>query len=239
MASRTARGIAAVNLLPLKPDERIQAVIDTRDYETNRFLFFATRNGRVKKTKFTAYDSSLRTGLIAIRLKAGDEVVEVVPTNGDDDLLLVSRTGQTLRIAEGAVRAMGRDAAGVKGMRFRDDDELVSCAVARPECTILHVSAEGFGKRTALDEFATKGRNGLGVRGIRTTDDRGSVAGAVVVSEDDHVFIVSTGGVIIRMPVTEISVQGRDATGVRVMTPDAGHQVAAISRVPVDADADD
>ena len=239
MASRTARGIAAVNLLPLKPDERIQAVIDTRDYETNRFLFFATRNGRVKKTKFTAYDSSLRTGLIAIRLKDGDEVVEVVPTNGDDDLLLVSRTGQTLRIAESAVRAMGRDAAGVKGMRFRDDDELVSCAVARPECTILHVSAEGFGKRTALDEFATKGRDGFGVRGIRTTDDRGSVAGAVVVSEDDHVFIVSTGGVIIRMPVTEISVQGRDATGVRVMTPDAGHQVAAISRVPVDADADD
>jgi len=238
MASRTARGIAAVNLLPLKPDERIQAVIDTRDYETNRFLFFATRNGRVKKTKFTAYDSSLRTGLIAIRLKDGDEVVEVVPTNGDDDLLLVSRTGQTLRIAESAVRAMGRDAAGVKGMRFRDDDELVSCAVARPECTILHVSAEGFGKRTALDEFATKGRDGFGVRGIRTTDDRGSVAGAVVVSEDDHVFIVSTGGVIIRMPVTEISVQGRDATGVRVMTPDAGHQVAAISRVPVDADAD-
>ena len=155
MASRTARGTAVVNLLPLQPDERIQAVIDTRDYETHRFLFFATRTGRVKKTRFTAYDSSLRAGLIAIRLNSGDEVVEVVPTNGDDDLLLISRTGQTLRFSEKDVRPMGRSAAGVIGMKFRGEDELVSCAVVQPECMVLHVSAEGFGKRTEVTEFST------------------------------------------------------------------------------------
>ncbi len=235
MASRTARGTAVVNLLPLQPNERIQAVIDTRDYETHRFLFFATRSGRVKKTRFTAYDSSLRAGLIAIRLNDGDEVVEVVPTNGDDQLLLISRSGQTLRFSERDVRPMGRDAAGVIGMRFRDGDELASCAVARPGCTVLHLSSEGFGKRTLLDEFPTRGRAGLGVRGIRTTDDRGSVAGAVVVSDEDQVFIVSTGGVIIRVPVAEISIQGRTATGVRVMSPDEGQQVAAVTRAPAES----
>ncbi|MBC8364236.1 MAG: DNA gyrase subunit A [Actinobacteria bacterium] len=239
MAGRTARGTAVVNLLPLQSDERIQAVIDTRDYETHRFLFFATRSGRVKKTRFTAYDSSLRAGLIAIRLNDGDEVVEVVPTNGDDQLLLTSRFGQTLRFSEKDVRQMGRDAAGVIGMKFRDGDELVSCAVVRPGCTVLHVSVEGFGKRTLLDEYPVRGRAGLGVRGIRTTDDRGSVAGAVVVSDEDHVFIVSTGGVIIRMPVAEISVQGRTATGVRVMSPDDGHQVAAITRAPAESTIED
>ena len=235
MASRTARGTAVVNLLPLQPDERIQAVIDTRDYETHRFLFFATRSGRVKKTRFTAYDSSLRAGLIAIRLNDGDEVVEVVPTNGDDQLLLTSRSGQTLRFSEKVVRSMGRNVAGVIGMRFRDGDELVSCAVVRPGCTVLHLSSEGFGKRTLRDEFPTRGRAGLGVRGIRTTDDRGSVAGAVVVSDEDQVFIVSTGGVIIRVPVAEISIQRRTATGVRVMSPDEGQHVAALSRAPAES----
>jgi len=239
MASRTARGTAVVNLLPLQPDERIQAVIDTRDYETHRFLFFATRTGRVKKTRFTAYDSSLRAGLIAIRLNSGDEVVEVVPTNGDDDLLLISRTGQTLRFSEKDVRPMGRSAAGVIGMKFRGEDELVSCAVVQPECMVLHVSAEGFGKRTEVTEFSTKGRGGLGVIGLRTTNDRGLVAGALVVSEEDHIFLVSTGGVIIRVPVAEISLQGRDATGVRIMNPDDGQQVAAVSRVPVEPSSGD
>ena len=235
IAGRTARGTAIVNLLPLQSEERIQAVIDTRDYETHRFLFFATRSGRVKKTRFTAYDSSRRSGLIAIRLNDGDEVVEVVPTNGDDQLLLTSRSGQTLRFSEKDVRPMGRNAAGVIGMRFRDGDELISCAVARPGCTVLHLSVEGFGKRTLLAEYPIRGRAGLGVRGIRTTDDRGSVAGAVVVSDEDHVFIVSTGGVIMRVPVADISIQGRSATGVRVMSPDEGHQVAAITRAPAEA----
>ena len=232
-ASRTARGTAIVNLLPLQPDESIQAVIDTRDYETQRYLFFATRSGRVKKTQFTAYDSSLKAGLIAIKLNDDDELVDVMATNGEDDLLLVARSGQTLRISEKDVRPMGRSAAGVKGMRFRENDELLSCAVVKPEANVLHLTTEGFGKRTPLSEFSTKGRGGLGVRGIQTTDDRGEVAGATVVNEGDHIFAITSGGVIIRMNVDDISVQGRSATGVRVMTPDEDQHVVALSRVPV------
>ena len=231
-ASRTARGTAIVNLLPLQPDESIKAVIDTRDYETQKYLFFATRSGRVKKTQFTAYDSSLKAGLIAIRLNDDDELVDVMATNGDDDLLLVARSGQTLRISEKDVRPMGRSAAGVKGMKFRGNDELLSCAVVNPESNVLHLTTEGFGKRTPLSEFSTKGRGGLGVRGIQTTDDRGEVAGATVVNDGDHIFAITSGGVIIRMNVDDISIQGRSATGVRVMTPDEDQHVVALSRVP-------
>jgi len=238
MAGRTARGTSLVNLLPLQPDERIQAIIDTRDYESNRFLFFATRTGRVKKTRFTAYDSSRKPGLIAVRLNDGDELVAVVPTSGRDDIFLVSRSGQTLRISEAGVRAMGRDAAGVRGMKFREDDELVSCCVARPDSMILHLTTEGYGKRTELDEFTRKGRAGMGVRGIRTTSDRGRVAGALVVGATDELFAVTTSGMIIRMPASDISVQGRDATGVRVMSPGDGQQVAAVSPAPAE-DLDD
>ena len=233
MAGRTARGTPVVNLL-LQPDERIQAIIDTRDYESNRFLFFATRSGRVKKTRFTAYDSSLKAGLIAVRLNYGDELVAVVPTSGEDDIFLVSRSGQTLRISESDVRAMGRDAAGVRGMKFRGSDELVSCCVGRPDTTIMHLTTEGYGKRTQLDEFTRKGRAGMGVRGIRTTTERGSVAGALIVGETDELFAVTTAGMIIRMPASDISVQGRDATGVRVMSPGAGQQVAAVSPAPAE-----
>ena len=234
MAGRTARGTPVVNLLPLQPDERIQAIIDTRDYESHRFLFFATRSGRVKKTRFTAYDSSLKAGLIAVRLNDGDELVAVVPTSGEDDIFLVSSSGQTLRISESDVRAMGRSAAGVKGMRFRGSDELVSCCVGRPDTTIMHLTTEGYGKRTELDEFTRKGRAGLGVRGIRTTTKRGSVAGALIVGETDELFAMTTAGMIIRMPASDISVQGRDATGVRVMSPGAGQQVAAVSPAPAE-----
>ena len=232
-ASRTARGTAIVNLLPLQPDESIKAVIDTRDYETHKYLFFATRSGRVKKTQFTAYDSSLKAGLIAIKLNDDDELVDVMATNGDDDLLLVARSGQTLRISEKDVRPMGRSAAGVKGMKFRGNDELLSCAVVNPESNVLHLTTEGFGKRTPLSEFSTKGRGGLGVRGIQTTDDRGEVAGATVVNDGDHIFAITSGGVIIRMSADDISIQGRSATGVRVMTPDEDQHVVALSRVPV------
>lgn len=232
-ASRTARGTAIVNLLPLQPDESIKAVIDTRDYETQKYLFFATRSGRVKKTQFTAYDSSLKAGLIAIKLNDDDELVDVMATNGDDDLLLVARSGQTLRISEKDVRPMGRSAAGVKGMKFRGNDELLSCAVVNPESNVLHLTTEGFGKRTPLSEFSTKGRGGLGVRGIQTTDDRGEVAGATVVNDGDHIFAITSGGVIIRMSADDISIQGRSATGVRVMTPDENQHVVALSRVPV------
>ena len=233
-ASRTARGTAIVNLLPLQQDEKIQAVVDTRDYETNRFLFFATKNGRVKKTLFTAYDSSLKAGLIAIKLNEGDELVSVVPTNGSDHIFLVSSFGQTLRIDEEQIRPMGRTAAGVNGMKFRSGDRLISCSVSKEGSMLLHLTTEGFGKRTVIDDFSVKGRGGLGVRGIKTTDSRGTVAGSLVVSEDDDILAVTSSGKIIRLAVSEISIQGRDATGVRVMSPGEGEIITAVSPAPTD-----
>jgi DNA gyrase subunit A len=231
MKDRTARGTAIVNLLPLQPNETIQSIIDTRDYETNRFLFFCTKNGQVKKTKFTEYDSSLRAGLIAVNLRDDDELVRVIPTNGSDDILMVSKLGMTIRFNEDEVRAMGRAAAGVRGMKMKAEDEVVSCDVARDDVAILIVTNGGYGKRTQLDKFNRQGRGGQGVRGIKITAKKGHVVAAFMVGIDDEIFVIASGGVIIRMPVREISSQGRDATGVRVMNLDGDQMVASAALV--------
>jgi DNA gyrase subunit A len=231
MKERTARGTAIVNLLPLQPGETIQSIIDTRDYETNRYLFFCTKKGQVKKTKFTEYDSSLRAGLIAVNLKDGDELVKVIPTNGADDIFLVSRNGMAIRFSEEDVRAMGRAAAGVRGMKMREGDEVVSCDVARDDATILIVTDAGYGKRTQLDRFNRQGRGGQGVRGIKLTAKKGFVVAAFMVGLDDDIFVIASGGIVIRMPVRGISSQGRDATGVRVMNLEDGQAVAAVAPV--------
>lgn len=228
---RTARGLPLVNLLELQPGEKIQAVIDTRDYETNRYLFFATRRGTVKKTRFTEYDSSLRRGIIALDLREGDELVRVIPTNGNDDIVMVSRGGQAIRFNEDDVRPMGRAAAGVRGMKLRPGDEVVSCDTVREGADLLIVTAAGFGKRTDLDAFRGQGRGGQGIRGIRTNAVKGDVVAALIVDDDIDVLIVNSGGVVIRTPVREISRQGRDATGVRVMNVGSSETVAAVAPV--------
>jgi DNA gyrase subunit A len=231
MKERTARGTAIVNLLPLQPDERIQAIIDTRDYESNQYLFFATRMGQVKKTRFTEYDSSLRAGLIAINLRDGDELVKVIPCNDADDIFMVSRSGMTVRFSQDDVRAMGRSAAGVRGMKMKEDDGVVSCDVARDEATILIVTDAGYGKRTKLEHFTRKNRGIQGVKGIKLTARRGHVVAAFMVGLDDEIFVIASGGTVIRMAVRDISSQGRDATGVRVMNLDEGQTVAAVAPV--------
>jgi DNA gyrase subunit A len=231
MKERTARGTAIVNLLQLQPAERIQAIIDTRDYETNRFLFFATKLGQVKKTKFNEYDSSLRTGLIAINLRQNDELVKVVPTNGGDDILMVTGLGQAIRFSEDDVRPMGRAAAGVRGMKLRAGDEVVSLDTCRDDVAILIVTDAGYGKRTQLEHFNRQGRGGQGVKAIKLTAKKGSVVSAFMVGLDDEIFVIASGGVVIRMPVRDISSQGRDATGVRVMNLDHGQSVAAVAPV--------
>jgi DNA gyrase subunit A len=231
LKERTARGTAIVNLLPLAPDERIQAIIDTRDYETSRYLFFATRRGQVKKTRFTEYDSSLRSGLIAINLREGDELVRVIQTSGTDDIFMVSRTGTTIRFDEDEVRASGRAAQGVIGMRLRDDDEVVSCDVARPDCDILIVTDAGYGKRTKVERFPKKGRGTMGVKGIKLNPRRGYVVAAFMAGLDDEIFLMSSGATTIRIPVRDIPSQGRDATGVKIMNLDEGQSVAGVAPV--------
>ena len=232
VAKRTARGTSIVNLLSLQDGERIQAVIDTRDYETNRYLFFATKNGRVKRTKLTAYDSSRKAGLIAIHLRDGDELVAVVPTDGVHDILLSSRRGQTARFAQDQVREMGRVAAGVIGLKFKHHgDVVVSCALARPDSTLLHVTTLGYGKRTQVEEFTCKGRKAQGVMGMRLTKGRGEVVGTLVVDPGDEILAVTREGVVIRIPVSDISVRGRLGMGVKVMSPDPDDEVVAIALV--------
>jgi DNA gyrase subunit A len=231
MKERTARGTAIVNLLPLQPEERIQAIIDTRDYETNRFLFFTTKQGQVKKTKFNEYDSSLRTGLIAINLRNNDELVKVIPTNGGDDILMVTKLGQAIRFSEDNVRPMGRAAAGVRGMKMRAEEEVVSLDTCREDVAMLIVTDAGYGKRTQLEHFNRQGRGGQGVRAIKLTAKKGFVVSAFMVGLDDEIFVIASGGVVIRMAVRDISSQGRDATGVRVMNLDDGQSVAAVAPV--------
>ena len=236
---RTAKGMPIVNLLPLQPNEQIQAIIDTRDFAGERFLFFATRLGTVKKTVFDAYDSSRRDGIIAINLRDGDELVKVIETSGTDDILMVSKGGMTIRFNEADVRAMGRSAGGVRGMKLKStDDAVVSCDVARDDTAILMMTQAGYGKRTQLDKFNVQNRGGQGVRGIKLTGKKGFVAAAFMVGLDDEIVAVSSGGVTIRMAVREISSQGRDATGVRIMNLDDGQTVASVAPIIAEADAD-
>ena len=234
MKERTARGTAIVNLLPLAPDESIQAIIGTRDFSADHFLVFATKLGQVKKTAFSEYDKSRREGFIAINLRDGDELVRVVETNGDDEVFLVTSSGMTIRFSEQDVRAMGRDAAGVRGVRLKAEDEVVSCDVARDEADILIVTDAGYGKRTKVERFNRQARGGQGVRGIRLTARRGRVVAAFMTSLDDEILLVSTSGVVIRTEVREIASQGRDATGVRVMNLGEGDAVAAVARMAAD-----
>ena len=230
---RTAKGMPIVNLLPLQADEHIQAIIDTRDFAGERFLFFATKNGIVKKTSFHAYDSSRRDGLIAINLRDQDELVRVIETSGSDDIFMVSRNGMTIRFDENDVRAMGRTAGGVRGMKLKNnaDDRVVSVDVARDDTAILIMTEAGYGKRTQLDRFNRQGRGGQGVRGIRLTGKKGAVVAAFMVGLDDEIVAVSSHGVTIRMEVRGISSQGRDATGVKVMNIDDGDAVSSVAPI--------
>jgi DNA gyrase subunit A len=228
---RAAKGLPIVNLLPLAPNEHIQAIIDTREFGTERFLFFVTKKGVVKKTAFHEYDSSRRDGLIAINLRDGDELVRVIVTDGTDDIFMVGGSGMTIRFAESDVRAMGRAASGVRGMKLRVDDEVVSVDVARDETSILMVTESGYGKRTQLDRFNRQGRGGHGVRGIKLTARKGRVVSAFMVGLEDEVVVISSGGTTVRTPVRDISSQGRDATGVRVMNLEPGQVVAAVAPI--------
>ncbi len=237
---RNAQGQAIVNLLNLDSDEYIEAIIDTRDYETQPYLFFVTRNGVVKKTAFNAYDSSRSDGLRAIGLRDGDELVRVMPTSGSDDVLVVTRNGRGIRFSENDVRSMGRTASGVRGIRLLGDDHVVGAgAVSSDEDVLLTVTERGYGKRTALEQFSLRHRGGQGVRAHKLSAERGAMVNAFLVAPDDEVLLITDGGVVIRTAVADISTQGRDASGVRVMNPGDDNQVAAVARVLASDDEDE
>ncbi len=228
---RAAKGVPIVNLLPLQLGETIEAIIEARDFAAERYLFFATKQGVVKKTAFNEYDNSRRDGLIALNLRDSDELVRVIETSGTDDIFMVSRSGMTIRFSESEVRPMGRAAAGVRGMKLRADDKVVSVDVARDDAAILMVTEAGYGKRTQLDKFRPQTRGGLGVRGIQIKEKKGAVVSAFMAGIDDEIVAVTSGGSTIRTDVRNISSQGRTATGVRVMTVESGQSVTSVALI--------
>ena len=228
---RTAKGIPIVNLLPLQAGETVQAIIDTREFPGERYLFFATRSGQVKKTAFDAYNSSRRDGIIALNLKDGDELVRVIETTGDNDIFMVSRSGQTMRFTEQEVRPMGRTAAGVRGMKLKAGDEVVSIDAGRNDDALLIVTDAGYAKRTPIAQYPRKGRGGQGVIGVKITSKKGQVVAAFMVGDEDEIVAVASNGVTIRTKVKEISSQGRAATGVRLMNVDEGQSVASVAPI--------
>jgi DNA gyrase subunit A len=231
-ASRTARGTYAANLpgVSITGDEKVQAVIDLKEYSEGRYLLFATRKGMVKKTALPEYDSP-RTGLAAINLRPGDELIDVRLTDGKDDVFLVSRKGQTIRFRESLARPMGRQTAGVIGMRLAEDDEVIALGIASEGEEMISVTQHGYGKRTPLKDYPLKGRGGRGVIGHSLTSKTGLLAGAFVGSKDQDMFVISSSGIVIRVAAGDIRRVGRASQGVRTMRVEEGAHVAALAPV--------
>jgi DNA gyrase subunit A len=228
--SRTAKGVLAQAVLPLEPDEIIQAVIDTRDYETARYLVMVTRNGQAKKTEFKEYESRNQT-LVAIRLAEDDELVTVRTTNGQNDILIFTRDGNGIRFAEKDLRSMGRGTQGVRGIRLREGDRVVAAVSNVDGEEVLLLTGGGYGKRTAMSEFRKQARGGIGVKAFKITRVRGNLVAAIAVRAEDEVFLISSAGVGIRTPVAKISRQKRDSTGVKVIGVGDGNELSAATKI--------
>jgi len=228
--SRTAKGVLGQSVLPLAPDETVQAIIDTRDYETGRYLVMVTKQGAAKKTEFKEYDSRNQT-LVAIKLVGDDELVSVRTTNGENDLLIFTKEGMGIRFREADLRSMGRGTQGVRGLRLREGDQVIGAVSNVEGDEVLLMTSAGYGKRTRIDEFPRQKRSGLGVKAFKLTRVRGSLVGARAVSDEVDVFLISSAGIGIRTPVAKISRQKRDSTGVRVIDVGAGNELSALAIV--------
>ena len=235
---RNAKGVLVQSVLPLDPDEIIEAVIDTRDYKAFKYLVMFTKQGQVKKSEFSAYDSRNQV-LVAIKLQDGDEVVDVRASNGESDLLMFTKNGQGIRFSEADVRPLGRASQGVRGLRLRDGDEVVAGTMAEEGADVLLLTDGGYGKRTKMEQFRRQGRGGMGVKAMKLTKVRGSLVAALAVSLDDEIFMISSDGIVIRQGVRDISRQGRVSTGVKVVNLDGDTELSAVALVPKNGEADD
>lgn len=231
-ASRTARGQHVANLLAFQPEERIAQVIQIKSYEDAPYLVLATRNGLVKKTKLTDFDSNRSGGIVAINLRDGDELVGAVLCSSDDDLLLVSANGQSIRFSatDEALRPMGRATSGVQGMRFNTDDYLLSLNVVREGTYLLVATSGGYAKRTAIEEYTAQGRGGKGILTIQYDSRRGRLVGALIVDDDSEVYAITSGGGVIRTAARQVRKAGRQTKGVRLMNLGEGDTLLAIAR---------
>ncbi len=232
---RTNKGVLIQSVLPMEPEERAEAVVDTRAYDASRFLVIVTAHGVVKKSRLSDYESRNQV-LIAVRLNEGDEVVQVLNTTGDSDVLLFTAAGSGIRFAESELRAMGRDTVGVRGIRLRPEDRVVSAACDADGDLVLLLSTGGYGKRTRVSEFPRQKRGGYGVKAMKPTRVRGNLVAARAIPPGAEIFVTSSDGVVIRTGADTISRQKRDATGVKVMNLPAGSHVTAFALVPPEED---
>ena len=239
-AGRTARGTAIINVLPLDPGEKVTAMVITREFDDKEFLVMATRFGTVKRIPFISLKTNRKGGIRAITLEEGDHLINVIRTNGDDNIVLATAKGMAICFNENDVRPMGRDAAGVRGISLSADDFVVGAEKAEEGKTLLTVTVNGFGKRTELAEYLRTGpngekvaqsRGGKGLKNYNITSKTGDVAACRVVSENDDVMLIENGGVIIRIPASSINVYKRDVQGVIVMRIEEGNQVVSLERV--------
>jgi DNA gyrase subunit A len=234
-AQRTAKGRALVNILPLREGERIQAVLSTRDFGETKYLVFATQGGTVKKTELDAYNTPMKAdGIIAIKIRDDDELLAVRAVDPEDEVIMTSRAGLTVRFAESDVRSMGRDTTGVRGMDVGKGGKVIAMDVARDDMDLLVVTENGYGKRTQISQYRKTNRGAKGVKTIKLTEKKGGLAGALVVREHQELVFISVGGMVQRTSAGGISQQGRSATGVRVMNLKEDDVVSAIALV-VDA----
>ncbi len=231
VGSRNSRGKPIVNLLPLEKDERINAVQAVRDYPADTFVFMATRNGTVKKTPLADFSRPRSTGIIALALREDDCLVDVALTDGQSDVMLFSNAGKAIRFKEGDVRAMGRTAAGVRGIRLGAGQSVIGLVVG-DQGDVLCVTEHGYGKRTAVSEYPLRGRGGQGVITMRTSERNGEVVGAVQVVEEDGIMLVSNGGTLIRTEVDQVPLLGRATQGVRMIRLGDGESLVAVERIP-------
>ncbi|MGH3468785.1 MAG: DNA gyrase C-terminal beta-propeller domain-containing protein, partial [Thermocrispum sp.] len=231
-ANRNARGQHVANLLAFQPDEDIAQVIQIRNYEVAPYLVLATKGGLVKKSKLTDFDSNRTGGLIGINLRDGDELVGAQLASSDDDLLLVSADGQSIRFhaTDEVLRPMGRATSGVLGMRFNEGDELLAMAVVRLDTFLLVATAGGYAKRTPIEDYPVQGRGGKGVLTLQFDRRRGRLVGALIVDVDDELFAITSSGGVIRTGAKQVRKAGRQTKGVRLMNLDAGTTLLAVAR---------
>ncbi len=238
IGSRTARGRPMVNLLPLEENERISAILPVRDYPDDQFIFFATASGKVKRTSLESFSRPRSNGIIALDLREDDSLIGVQLTDGSMDLMLFTSGGKGIRINETDVRAMGRTAAGVRGIKVKDNDEVISLiATDGSEGQILFATQNGYGKRTSISEFSVQGRGGQGVISIQTSARNGSVIGAIKTSGDEEVMLISSGGTLVRTPIEDISILGRNTQGVTLIR--LGEDEKLVQIEPVAASEED
>ena len=229
-AGRNARGRPIVNLLPLDEGERINAILPIREYDENHFVFFATANGTVKKTPLKDFSRPRASGIIAVELREGDQLVGVELTAGEQDVLLFSSGGKAIRFSEADVRPMGRNAVGVRGIQLANEQNVISLIIAT-EGDILTATENGFGKRTAVSDYPRHGRGGQGVISIQTTVRNGQVTGAELVGNEDEVMLITTSGTLVRTRVDEISIMGRNTQGVKLISLGEGEKLSGIERI--------